>query len=178
MGERLFEKGNTVEDVITKIDSIVKKEFTILDTDDNDLEKWTSLPKLLLLDDVAKRRLVLFIDYMDSSEIDIIDKSLIVVSLSGLVSFKNIKLYDYDDGNLFLLSDYYQNSSFDAMKKSFDVFKNQELLFAVRKKTLDRDERKKILSGIEKKLIDDKIDTADLNATNEFIKKTINELDK
>ena len=176
MGKRLLEDGMTVETVINKINEVVKEKFSILDEDDDDLKKWTAIPRLLLLDEVAQKRLISFIEYIDSSELPIEEKTMIIVSIAGLMEYGNIKLYDYDDGNLYLLADFYQDRSFDLMTKSINVMKEKDLLLEVRKRTLDLEERKKILSSIEKSLFDDKIDTTDLHAVSGFVAKKLDDL--
>ena len=176
MGKRILEDKMTVEAVINKVNEIVKEKFSILDEDDDDLQKWTAIPRLLLLDEVAQKRFMSFVEYLDSSELPIEEKTMILISIAGLMEYGNVKLYDYDDGNLYLLADFYQDRSFDLMTKSINIIKEKNLLLEVRKRTLDSEARKKILSSIEKSIFDDKIDTTDLNAVSSFVAKKLDNL--
>lgn len=165
----LPDKNASVDDLIKKINDTVGEKFQILDKEDN-VKKWTGIPNLLLLDEVAQKRLLAFVEYMDSLLIPIEDKVMIIVSLSGLMEFANIKLYDYDDGSLYTMADFYKNSTIDEIRKSISLISNRDLLLAVREKVLDIKDRKNILSNIEKKYINDKIEVT------AFIEKVIKEL--
>lgn len=175
MGEKLLNEELDFDYLLKKINQVVEDSFDILNKKDAVL-KWNSIPKLLMLDKTTKKRFLSFVEYIDSSSLTIREKALIIISLSGLVSNNYIKLYDLDNGCLHLLSSFYIDKSFDEINKSIDVIKNNKLLLEVRKKTLDISERQKILSDIEKSLIDDKIDTTDLDQVNKFIEKKIKEL--
>ena len=178
MDNKLLETNNSsVEDLVKKINEVVGKEFEILDEKD-DIEKWNSVPKLLLFDEVAQKRFISFVDFMDGLTLPIETKAMIIVSLVGLMEFANIKLYDYDDGSLYKMADYYQNSSIDDIKKTIAIIGNKELLLAVRKKTLDLDVRKNVLLDIEKKFIDDKIDATKKKNVSSFVNKIIKELEE
>lgn len=176
MKDKLLVNKTNLEKLIKKINDIVGNKFEILDEKD-DIEKWNGVPKLLLLDDVAQKRLLSFVEYMDNLTVSIEEKAMIVVSLSGLLEFANIKLYDYDDGSLFTMADYYQNSSIEHINKTISLIGNKDLLLAVRKKTLELDTRKNILLNIEKKYISDKIDSTKKEDVSNFIDKIVNELE-
>lgn len=178
MDNKLLQNNNdSVEELVKRINEVIGKKFEILDEKD-DIEKWNAIPKLLLLDEVAKKRLISFVEFMDGLTLSIETKSIIIVSLVGLMEFVNIKLYDYDDGSLYTMADYYQNSSIDNIKKTISFIGNKEMLLAVRKKTLDLDVRKKVLLDIEKKFFDDKIDATKKKNIDTFISNIIKELDE
>ena len=178
MCEKLLTVNNaSVEELVKRINEIVGEKFEILDEKD-DIEKWNSVPKLLLLDDVAQKRLLSFIEFLDSIPGPIETKAIIIVSLAGLMEFANIKLYNYDDGSLYTMADYYQNSSIEDIRKTISIIGNNDLLQAVRRKTLELNIRNKILLGIEKRCFNDKIDTTNLNLVSEFISKIIKELEE
>lgn len=150
--EKLLENGkeSSIEMLVNRINELIGEKFAILDEQD-DIQKWNGVPKLLMLDEVAGKRLLSFIEYMDSLLIPIEDKAILVVSLSGLMEFANVKLYDYDDGSLYTMADFYQNSSIEEIKNTIEIVGNKELLHLVRGKTLDLDMRKKMLSDIVEK---------------------------
>lgn len=178
MCERLLENNNnSVELLIKKINDIVDQNFSIL-TGKDDIEKWNLLPDLLLLDEVAQKRLLSFIELVDSLSVSIEEKATIIISLSGLLKFGNIKLYDYDDGSLYTLAQFYQHKNKEDITKTISVIGNKELLLSIRKKTLDLEIRKKILLDIEKSFISVKIDSANSKQVTEFINSTIKELEE
>lgn len=168
--EKIFETGKdpSVELLVNRINELIGEKFSILDEQD-DIQKWNGVPRLLLLDEVAQKRLLSFIEYMDSLLIPIEDKAIIVVSLSGLMEFVNIKLYDYDDGSLYTMADYYQNSSIEEIKNTITIVGNKDILSVVRGKTLDLDIRKKMLNDI----VTNANGVSDINS---YIEKIINSL--
>lgn len=170
--EKLLEtdKAVSVEMLVNRINELIGEKFTILDEQD-DIQKWNGIPKLLMLDEVAGKRLLSFIEYMDSLLIPIEDKAIIVVSLSGLMEFANIKLYDYDDGSLYTMADYYQNSSIAEIKNTISIVGNKELLNAVRCKTLDLDLRKKILLDVVNGAVGN-------NNINEYLQRCIQKINE
>lgn len=178
MEERLLEpSGNvSVKKLIDRINDIVGKKFEILDEKD-DIEKWNGIPKLLLLDDERQKILLNFLEYMDGLLVSIEDKAMYIVSLSALIEFGKIDLNNYDEGSLFTMADYYQNSSIVDIKNTLPVIKDQNLLLAVRKKTLDLEIRKKILSDIVNTFINNKINVNNKNQFNKFINDKIKEIE-
>ena len=175
MNGKLLENNNTsVENLAEKINEIVNNKFDILEKKD-DIEKWNTIPNLLLLDDVAQKRLLSFIEFMDSLNTPVEDKAMLIISLSGVLEFGNIKLYDYDDGNLYTIADFYKDRTIEDIKKTISLIGNKDVLLTVRRKTLDLEIRKKLLINIEKSFLSAKISSA--NQITNFSKKVIKELE-
>lgn len=172
--ERLLEVGKekTVKELVDNINKIVDRNFNILSSDD-DIEKWNSVPKLLMLSEEKQERLLNFIEYIDNLLISIEDKTLYIISLSGLIEIKKLNILDYDDGSLFTLANYYSHINNTDIRNTFSTISNKELLLTVRKKTLDIDTRKKILTDVAKTLKDDKISDKKID---KFILTKINEI--
>lgn len=179
MEEKIFNnlRENTVEELVKKINEIVEKKFAILD-EENDIEKWNTVPKLLLLDENQKNKLLSFVEFMDSSLAPLEEKAMYVISLCGLLEYGQINLEDYDDGNLFTMADYYQNSSIEDIVNTIGIVGNKEILLAVRKKALDLEIRKKLLLDIVSRAINDKIDIANKNEVTKFAAEIVKELDE
>ena len=179
MEERLLEFNGdiSVKKLIDRINEIVGNKFTILDQKD-DIEKWNGIPKLLTLDDNSQQKLLEFVEYVDNLLQPIEDKAMYIVSLSALIEFGKIDINIYDEGNLFTLADYYQNSSINDIKNTLPIIKNSTLLLAVRQKTLDIEARKKILLDIVNSFISSKISTANQDKYNKFINDKINEIEE
>ncbi len=176
MNGKLLENNNTsVENLAEKINEIINQKFNILVNKD-DIEKWNTVPKLLLLDDVAQKRFLSFIEFMDSLNTPVEDKAMLIISLSGVLEFGNVKLYDYDDGNLYTIADFYKDRSIEDIKKTISLIGNKDILLTVRKKTLDLEIRKKLLINIEKSFISAKISSANQIAS--FTKKLIKGLEE
>jgi hypothetical protein len=147
MGDKILESTKTIEELVKKINEIVDSDFSMLEHE-NDIEKWNTIPKLLLMEDDKKNKMLSFVEFLDTLLVSLEAKAMYIISLSGLLEFGNINLLDYDDGSLFTLADYYQNSSVEEIKKTLSIVGNKDLLLAVRNKTLDLDVRKKIISNI------------------------------
>lgn len=177
MEERILplEEEISIERLVTRVNEIVGDKFAILDKKD-DIEKWNGVPKLLLLNDKYQKRILEFVEFMDSLLIPVEEKAMYIVSLSGLIEFCKLKIENYDNGSLFTMADYYQNSSIEEMKQTFLIIGNKDLLFAARQETLELDTRKKILLDIVNKFLGAKIDTANKEKISSFIQNEINEL--
>ena len=111
----------------------------------------------------------MFVKYLDSTRLPMKEKSLIVISLSGLIKFFNLDINKYDDGNLYLISNHYQNTTVEAMKKTISIINNNSLLLAVRNKTLDLNDRKVILRKIESDAYSSGVDATDNTQLNQFV---------
>lgn len=179
MEEKIFGdlKNNTIEELVKRINEIVGQKFAILD-EENDIEKWNAVPKLLLLNENKKNKTLSFVEFMDSLLVPLEEKAMYVISLCGLLEFSNIDLEDYDDGSLFTIADYYQNSSIDEIKNTIGIIGNKEILLSVRKKALDLEVRKKILLNIVNRALNDKIDITNKKEVTKFIAEVIKELDE
>jgi hypothetical protein len=180
MEEKIFKEGMSLEQLAKTINKIVKKELPIKDLNDktSSIEKWTSIPNILVYKDEEKLKFIEFIEYLDGSFMPIKDKALIITSLCGLMEYAKIDITKYDVGSLHLIAEYYVNKSFDDMKNTINIIGSQEILFAIRKKSLDIEDRKKILSIVEKSLNDDKIDSTDLKAVQDYIAKKVKEIEE
>ena len=168
--EKILETGKevSIEMLVSRINELIGEKFSILDEQD-DIQKWNGVPKLMMLDEVAQKRFLSFVEYMDSLLIPIEDKAIIIVSLSGLMEFANVKLYEYDDGSLYTMADFYQNSSIEEIRNTIAVVGNKDILRVVRGKTLDLDMRKKMLNDI----VNGASGVSDIN---KYIEDTINNL--
>ena len=70
MNGKLLESSNTnIETLAEKINEVVNQKFEILEKKD-DIEKWNTVPNLLLLDEVAQKRLLSFIEFICQREND------------------------------------------------------------------------------------------------------------
>ena len=177
MEEKIFidSKNNTIEELVKRINTIVGEKFAILD-EQNDIEKWNTVPKLLLLDEDKKAQILSFVEFLDSLLITAGEKAMYIISLCGLIEFGNLSLENYDMGNMFTIADYYQNSSIEEIQNTIAIISNKELLLTVREKTLDLEVRKKLLLDIANRAINDKIDTTNKKEITKFISDVVNEL--
>ena len=178
--ERLLNRNEDIKDVVDKINDLVDENFDVLGKNDDDIVKWTTIPDLIGFTDVKRDRLIKFINYLDLTRLPMIDKSLILISLSGLIRYFDLDITKYEDGNLYLISNHYQNTKIEIMKKTIPVINNNRLLLAVRNKTLDLNARKIILKKIEYQIYDQGIDTSNNSELTDFINieiKKLNETD-
>ena len=171
--ERLLEKNENISDVVRKINDQVEKDFDMLGKTDDDIVKWTTIPELMKLDTDKMHRLQDFVVYLDRTRLPMKEKSLIIISLSGLIKYFDLDIIKYDDGNLYLISNHYQNTKVEDMKKTIDVINNNSLLLAVRNKTLDLNDRKVILRKVEYQIYEQNVDTSNSKELKDFINKEI-----
>lgn len=179
MGEKIFgdSKERTTEELVKRIQEIVSQRFTILD-EQNDIEKWNTVPKLLLLDDNKQQQILSFAEFLDSLLVSIGEKAMYIVSICGLLEFGGIKLEEYETGDLFTLADYYQNSNINEIKNTIQIIGNKQLITVVREKTLDIEVRKKLLLDIANRAINDKINTTNKKEIIKFITEVVSELEE
>ena len=171
--ERLLEKNENIKDVVSKINELVDKDFDMLGKTDDDIVKWQTIPELIGLNEDMLTRLKEFVTYLDRTRLPMREKSLIIISLSGLIKYFNLDITKYDDGNLYLISNHYQNTKVEDMKKTINIINNNSLLLAVRNMTLDLNDRKVILRKIEYKVYEENVDTSNIKELNDFLTKEI-----
>lgn len=176
---RLLEFGaeSSIEKLVDMINRIVENNFDIL-KEDADIEKWNTLPKLLLLKEEEQQKILAVVEYLDSSYISLEDKIDIIISLSGLINIVNLSVMDYDLGNLFMLANYCRNGSINEIKNSFEIIKESKLLLAIRRQTLDIEIRQKILLMLVNRAFYAKINTANKQEVDNFITQVIKELEE
>lgn len=179
MEERLLDefKKVSVEELVNRINEIVRDKFSILD-EENDIEKWNRVPKLLLLSGDKKKQVLSFVEFMDSLLIPVTKKAMYVISLCGLLEYGNLNMEEYDDGSLFTLASFYENSTIDEIKNTIAIVGNKDLLLAVRKKTLDIDTRNKILAEVITDINTKKITVNNKKDFSKFMEDTINEINE
>lgn len=179
MEERLLDefKKVSVEELVNRINEIVRDKFSILD-EENDIEKWNRVPKLLLLSSDKKKQVLSFVEFMDSLLIPVTEKAMYVISLCGLLEYGNLNMEEYDDGSLFTLASFYENSTIDEIKNTIAIVGNKDLLLAVRKKTLDIDTRNKILAEVITDMNTKKITVNNKKDFSKFMEDTINKINE
>lgn len=177
--ERLLDefKKVSVEELVNRINEIVRDKFSILD-EENDIEKWNRVPKLLLLSSDKKKQVLSFVEFMDSLLIPVTEKAMYVISLCGLLEYGNLNMEEYDDGSLFTLASFYENSTIDEIKNTIAIVGNKDLLLAVRKKTLDIDTRNKILAEVITDMNTKKITVNNKKDLSKFMEDTINKINE
>ena len=179
MEERLLDefKKVSVEELVNRINEIVRDKFSILD-EENDIEKWNRVPKLLLLSSDKKKQVLYFVEFMDSLLIKFNEKAMYVISLCGLLEYGNLNMEEYDDGSLFTLASIYENSTIDEIKNTIAIVGNKDLLLAVRKKTLDIDTRNKILAEVITDMNMKKITVNNKKDFSKFMEDTIKKINE
>ncbi len=168
-----IEQEKSIDNLINRINSIVGNKFTILG-DNSDIERWNLLPKLLLLNDKEAEKILSFVEYLDSSYISLERRIDIILSACGLLDIYHA-IINYDIENLLLLADYYSNESMSDVKQTLPIIKNENILLEVRKRTLDLEKRKSILSAIFDKVLNSKLDINKEKNVNDFIDSLIKE---
>ena len=146
MEEKLLDvKDNmTLKDVIEEINKIVKKKQEIVENND-DMGKWTSLPVLLLEEDNEQERILKYIDFVDNMFISRDEKISYIITLAILIKDGHLDISTVEDGHLFILADYFNERTNDAIENELLVVNEPSIIEEVRNKTLENDTRVKLL---------------------------------
>lgn len=164
MKEKLLDKSKqvTLKQVIDSINKIVNKKFEIVENND-DMGKWTSLPILLLENDIKQNRILSFIEFVDNLLITKDEKISYIITLSSLIKFGNLDISEIENGQLFILTDYFNEKDIYTINNELAVINQPLIINAVRTKVLENDTRVKLLEYAyriyqEKKINKDKLD--------------------
>lgn len=103
-------KTTTIEELIKSINLVIEKELSITDLSDN-IVKWSTMPKLLVLEEENKKKVLFFAEFINKMLISIEEKIVYIISLCGLLEFGKNSLRNYDVEDLFTMGDYYCNRS-------------------------------------------------------------------
>ena len=167
-------KEITLKQVIDNINKIVNKKFEIVENND-DIEKWTSIPILLLEDNEKQERILKFIEFVDSLLITKDEKISYIITLSSLIKFDKLDISKVENGHLFILADYFNEKNIDAMKEELVVINQPLIINAVRNKTLENDTRVKLLEYVYKTYHEKKITKTGLE---KFAKEMVEMIEK
>lgn len=177
MKEEILEKlkYTSIEELIKSVNEAIGKELSIIEVEDN-MKKWDVIKKLLLLEEENKKKILSFVEFVNTLLIPIEEKAAYVISLCGLLEFGKISLTNYDIGSLFMVADYYRNASIETIKNTIPVIGNPKLLSIIRNKTLDLVERRNLLVSIIKYMIDNKTVIQNQNELTKFVEDRITEI--
>lgn len=178
MEEKILDltKEITLKQVIDDINKMVSKEFEIVENND-DMEKWTSLPILLLESDEQQQKILSFIEFVDSLFISKDEKISYIITLSSLMKYAKLDISKVEDGELFILADYFNEKNIDAMEKELPVVNHPLIIDAVRTKILENDTRVKLLEYAYKTYKEKKINKEKLDEYAKQFKDMVEQLD-
>lgn len=175
MKEKLLDpmKEKNLKDIIDDINTRVEVKFEIIEGDD--LEKWTSLPILLLEEENVQDHIIKFIEYVDGLLIPLDKKIEYVITLSSLMKFGKLDICNIEDGSIFMLTDYFKDKKNSTIEEELPVLNNSIIINLVRTKSIENDFRTELLSYIYKTYIDKKTEKNDKETV---IKEIIASLEK
>ena len=171
-----FTKEITLKQVINDINKMVSKKFEIVENND-DMEKWTSLPILLLESEEQQKKILSFIEFVDSLFISKNEKISYIITLSSLIKYVKLDISTVEDGELFILADYFNEKNIDAMENELPVVDYPLIMHAVRTKTLENDTRVKLLEYAYKIYQEKKISKEKLEEFAKEFKDMVEQLD-
>ncbi len=163
----------------TAIDEINKEisiDHKVIEANDGIL-KWRYLPSILTLDVSFQDKFLEFIRFVDGLMISKTEKYIYIITLAGLIGVKRFNILSLEDGYIFTIVDYFKNKNMDTIKEEFDIINNQELINAVRNKSLQIEVRNKILDFVYRKLKENGISN-DSKQVNSFIKEMIDTINQ
>lgn len=155
-------KENSIIELVDSIDTYVDSNFNDF-TNISDIEKWNTIPKLLLLSEKDQIKFLDFCSFIDYLDIDYIDKVKLINTTSSILDYSKMKLSTYENEDLYLLSYYYLDKSVDEITDTIELLSNKKILYAVRNEFLDLEKRKKLLFDIQKRYFSGKIEAANKN---------------
>lgn len=169
-------KEITLKQVIDDINKMVGKKFEIVENND-DMEKWTSLPILLLESEEQQEKILNFIEFVDSLSISKDEKISYIITLSSLMKYKKLDISKVEDGELFILADYFNEKNIEAMNDELQVVNHPLIMHAVRMKTLENDTRVKLLEYAYKTYQEKKINKEKLEGFAKEFKEMVDQSD-
>ncbi len=152
-------KENSIIELVDSIDTYVDNNFNNF-TNVFDLEKWNTIPKLLLLSEKDQIKFLDFCSFIDYLDFEYIDKVKLINTTSSILDYSKMKLSTYENEDLYLLSYYYLDKSVDEINDTIELLSNKKILYAVRNEFLDQEKRKKLLFDIQKRYFSGKIEAA------------------
>lgn len=175
MKEKLLDpiKEKKLKDIIDDINTSVEAKFEIIEGDD--LEKWTSLPILLLEEEKVQNRIIRFIEYIDSLLIPLDEKIEYIITLSSLMKFGKLDICNIEDGGIFMFVDYFKDKKNSTIEEELSVLNNSIIINLVRTKSIENDFRINLLSYIYKTYVAKKTEK---DAKETVIKEIVTSLEK
>lgn len=166
--EKIF-RGKTLNEIINLINGEVENDFSLVEENDG-IKKWNTLPILLIETKDKSTQIDEFITYIDEMLISEKEKISYLITLSSLVEHGKIKLDTLEKGHILVLVDFFHRKTVKEITKYIKFINNDDLIWAVRNKTLDIEIRTEILDYVLEHFIKEKIDRAHRK---EFLAKMI-----
>lgn len=166
--EKIF-RGKTLNEIINLVNAAVEHNFSLVEENDG-IKKWNTLPILLIETEDKSTQIDEFITYVDEMLISEQEKISYLITLSSLVEHGKLKLDHLEKGHILTLVDFFRTKTVKEITKYIRFINNNDLIWAVRNKTVDIDVRTEILDYVLEHFIEEKIDRAHRK---EFLTKMI-----
>ncbi|MEG2283279.1 MAG: hypothetical protein RSB99_01460 [Bacilli bacterium] len=163
----------TLDDITTKINEIMATDLSIMDDNDN-MMRWTMLPSVLLDSDNNKEQFIEVTKYIDELLVPVLEKVELINTVAAMLVVGKVELNLEDVNNLFMLAYFFKDREISEYKREYTILSDDELLYEVRKSSLDIDKRTLLLDYIITESIKDNLDITQESAIAKFNKKMLN----
>lgn len=170
--EKLFRRKD-LTGVVNIINQEVGNDFSLVDEYDG-IKKWNTLPILLLESDEKTEKIQGIINYVDDMLITKKEKVLYLITLSSLIEHGKLKLETIDEGQVFMLMDFFKTRTVKEMTKLIRLVNTPALIKAVRNKTLEVHVRTDILNYVIDNYVEQGIDRS---TKKEFLAKMVDTIE-
>lgn len=171
-GEKLF-RGKDLTGVVNIINQEVADDFSLVEEYDG-IKKWNTLPILLLESDEKAEKIQGLVTYVDDMLIEKKEKVSYLITLSSLIEHGKIKLETIDEGQVFMLMDFFRTRTVKEMTKLVRLVNTPTLIKAVRNKTLEVHVRTDILNYVVDNYVEQGIDRS---TKKEFLTKMVDTIE-
>lgn len=137
----------TVDQITTYINDAIKTDTSIID-ENEDMNKWITLPSVLLDSNNNQDKFIETVVYIDELMIDKKKKIALINTLASLLINTKVKISDIDVNNLYLLVSYFDDVVQSEYIEQYKLLGDTELLEVIRYTTLDLEKRIKLVQFI------------------------------
>lgn len=154
--KKIFE-GKSLEEISNYINQKIENNQSLIEEYDG-VAKWNTLSTLTTTVGTRQQRILQFISYIDEMMLSEKEKIYYLITLSSLLQFGNLEVETLDDGNLFMIVDFFRIRMVGDIAQLISIVNTQQLLLVVRFKTLDGNIRTEILNYVINQYINQKVD--------------------
>lgn len=157
----------TVDQITTYVNEAIKTDTSIID-ENEDMNKWITLPSVLLDSNNNQDKFIETVVYIDELMIAKEKKITLINTLASLLINTQVKISDIDVDSLYLLVSYFNDVPQREYIEQYKLLGDMELLKVIRYTTLDLEKRIKLVQYIVDQARNDNINFDDTQKMSEF----------
>ena len=143
------EEKITLKNIEKEINKLIKEEFNN-NLNNTMLEKWNLLPVIFLEEENKVDKIIEVVKYIDTLEEDNKKKVSLILTAIYLIEELKLNILTKNVNNIYLLVCALDEYEIKEIKEKYTLVNNDELLLELRKKTLDNNDRVKIIINLLK----------------------------